>query len=695
MRRSLRMFGLLALAVCLGLVSPVAGQPSEPTPDQPQTTRRPSGVTFEQFAHRHDANMDGKITLDEYKGNPQVFKQRDSDGDGVITEAEFMADAERREATKFGGGVKIPEGVKVHYDLEYAVVDGQSLKLDLYIPEHSEVKPPLLVWIHGGGWTRGSKSQFNPMFVRLSGEGYATASVEYRLDGLQSHPKQIHDCKGAIRWLRSQADKYGYDATRIGLGGGSAGGHLALLLGLGAGVEALEGDVGGNLDQSSQVSAIVDLFGPITPGKREELSPLTYLDASDPPVIIFHGDQDPTVNVSESELLHERYQQAGLESSLYIIPGAAHGGMVFSDAERYALVKAFLGRHIKQGNAPIKPEASNPPAPAETQAAPKADNTIPAGVYYTGNAGGIHPELGRYEEVPELAYPYVTGISFRQFWRNIEPKRGEFDWAPLDNAQAHAKQHGKWLMITITGGMGTPDWVYDMGAKSVLFDTSEANWLPGEKPVRMVVPWDETYLDAWDDFLAALGEKIRDWDNVYCIHMTGGGFISEMHLPKKSPDTIRQWTEAGISDEVCTQMWKRIIEAYDRHIPQQIGLSLASGVPFRGSHSYDAVYEWAKAKYGDRVWYQHNSLAEKKFDMPTNSQSVRLTEASAFTTVGWQMSYNPQKDIVGDRHKAYQHALDTNSSFVEVYPVDLNNPDLRDALSHLNDGLKENHQRQH
>ena len=157
-------------------------------------------------------------------------------------------------------------------DLEYANVDGESLQLDLYLPEKSETKPPLLVWIHGGGWTKGSKSGINPIFIRLTAEGYAAASIDYRLDGLTSHPKQIHDCKGAIRWLRANADKYGYDVTRIGVGGGSAGGHLVLLLGLSSGIEELEGDVGGNLDQSSQVHAVVDLFGPSALGLvcREE-----------------------------------------------------------------------------------------------------------------------------------------------------------------------------------------------------------------------------------------------------------------------------------------------------------------------------------------------------------------------------------------------------------------------------------------
>jgi acetyl esterase/lipase len=81
----------------------------------------------------------------------------------------------------------------VERDLECANVDGQSLKLDLYVPEKTDGKPPLLVWIHGGGWTKGSKSQFNPIFVRLTAEGFAAASIDYRLDGLTSHPNQLHD----------------------------------------------------------------------------------------------------------------------------------------------------------------------------------------------------------------------------------------------------------------------------------------------------------------------------------------------------------------------------------------------------------------------------------------------------------------------------------------------------------------------
>jgi acetyl esterase/lipase len=342
----------------------VVSQQRDVRPRQSATQGQQSGFTFQQFARRHDANKDGKVTRDEFKGNKQFFKQLDGDGDDVVTEVEFAARTGRGKAQRSGGGRKVPDGVKAFRDLEYAKVDGQSLLLDLFVPENASSKPPLLVWIHGGGWTKGSKSQFNPMFLRLTAEGYATASVDYRLEGLNSHPKQIHDFKGAIRWLRANAEKYGYDTTRIAVGGGSAGGHLALLLGLSAGVSELEGVIGGNLDHSSRAHAIIDLYGPSeldffaeekagfgrnkTPELLKSASPLTYLDKDDPPVIIFYGDQDEVVPPSQNEVVHERYQAAGLESSLHMIKGAGHGGPQFSDAERYGLVRAFVDRHIKQ-----------------------------------------------------------------------------------------------------------------------------------------------------------------------------------------------------------------------------------------------------------------------------------------------------------------------------------------------------------
>ena len=330
----------------------------------PQEQTKPRNVLLQRFLQRFDSDHDGSVTREEFTGASQLFKRLDQNGDEVVTSEEFRASAQ---AFRPWTGRRIPDGVKAIRDLEYANVEGKSLCLDLYLPEKSDGKPPLLVWIHGGGWTKGSKSGINPIFIRLTAEGYAAASIDYRLDGLTSHPKQIHDCKGAIRWLRANADKYGYDTTRIGVGGGSAGGHLVLLLGLSNGIDELEGDVGGNLDQSSQVHAVVDLYGPSAlelfakeskrfkhdkmPEQVASASPVTYLTKDDPPLLIFHGDKDPLVPFSQSEYIHKRYQEMGLEASLHVIEGAGHGGMQFSDSTRYELVKEFFARHIKRAQA--------------------------------------------------------------------------------------------------------------------------------------------------------------------------------------------------------------------------------------------------------------------------------------------------------------------------------------------------------
>ena len=367
-----RNIGVVILAAVTALaVVPVVGQenkqanpqPSGKTRVQPKQVAAPS---FERFLERQDRNKDGQVSKDEFKGQAKWFDGMDGDGDGAVTKAEYTAAMERlkKTAQQRGGGRKLPEGVKAIRDVEYAKVDGQSLKLDLYLPEKSDAKPPLLVWIHGGGWTKGSKSGINPTIIRLTAEGYAAATIDYRLTGLQSHPKQIHDCKGAIRWLRANAEKYGYDATRIGVGGGSAGGHLVLLLGTSGGVKDLEGTVGGNKEQSSKVQAVLDLYGPsdmtlfgrqnkrFGEGKAADMlksvSPVTYITKDDPPLLIFQGDKDPLVPEQQSEHMHKLYQKAGLDSSLHIIKGAAHGGPQFSDATRSALVKAFFDKHIKQ-----------------------------------------------------------------------------------------------------------------------------------------------------------------------------------------------------------------------------------------------------------------------------------------------------------------------------------------------------------
>lgn len=230
-----------------------------------------------------------------------------------------------------------------------------------------------MVWIHGGAWLGGSKER--PPALRFVAKGYAVASVNYRLSQHAIFPAQIEDCKAAIRWLRANAAKHGYDPNRIGVWGSSAGGHLVALLGTTSGVK--EFDVGPNAGVSSRVQAVCDFFGPTdftkmssfpstmhhdapdspeakliggpvqeNKDKARRANPITYVTKDDPPFLIVHGDKDPLVPHNQSELLLDALKKAGLEATLYTVQGGGHGG--FKDPQVDVLVTQFFERHLRR-----------------------------------------------------------------------------------------------------------------------------------------------------------------------------------------------------------------------------------------------------------------------------------------------------------------------------------------------------------
>ncbi len=259
-------------------------------------------------------------------------------------------------------------------DISYGVVDGHDLKLDLYLPVDVP-RPPLLVWVHGGAWRSGSKDWINTAFLA---DGYAMASIEFRLSSDAMFPAQIHDVKAAIRFLRHESETYGYDASRLGILGRSSGGHLVALVGVTNGHAELEGTIGDYPDESSDVQAIVSYFGASnlttilaqsTPhglsvrvpaldlflgGQPEEnvplarlASPVFHVDATDPPLLLLHGDQDPQMPINQSHELHSVYKDHALQVHFEVIHGAGHGGEQFVDAKRNALVRAFLDEQLR------------------------------------------------------------------------------------------------------------------------------------------------------------------------------------------------------------------------------------------------------------------------------------------------------------------------------------------------------------
>lgn len=261
-----------------------------------------------------------------------------------------------------------------HKNIVYATVGERQLLVDIYLPENNS-NPYLVVWIHGGAWHSGSKE--DPPKGLLE-NGYALASVDYRLSVEAPFPAMIHDIKASIRFLRANAKKYGYNADKIIVAGSSAGAHLAALIGTVNGNTELEGTLGSYLSTSSNVQATVDLYGPsnfltileqstphgisvrapalavllgqpvdMVPELAKLASPVYQVDATDPPMFIAHGDQDIQVPISQAHELHGVLKKAGVKVQFEVIHGAGHGSSDYYQPEFTQKIVAFLEEVLK------------------------------------------------------------------------------------------------------------------------------------------------------------------------------------------------------------------------------------------------------------------------------------------------------------------------------------------------------------
>ena len=234
-------------------------------------------------------------------------------------------------------------------NVTYCTMDGVAVKMDVYIPDASKPRPlPVVVHVHGGGWTSGSKSsgsRFAEMRPILLDRGYLVASLDYRLAPTHKYPAQIQDVKCAVRHLRARAWRYGLDPDRIGAWGGSAGGQLVSLLGT-AGAAVGFDDVGGFQGESSEVravaaiSAITDFTHPDellddyrrafqtwpdpTSPEMIQASPVTHVSAGDASFFLIVGEDDALVLPAQSERLHQMLQAAGVPSTLLTVLNADH-----------------------------------------------------------------------------------------------------------------------------------------------------------------------------------------------------------------------------------------------------------------------------------------------------------------------------------------------------------------------------------
>ena len=287
-----------------------------------------------------------------------------------------------------------------HADLAYAGTPNPAQTLDVYLPEATvnaseQGHRPLVVFIHGGAWMIGDKAwirggthmQLEQFLQLLLRNGYAVASLNYRLVPEGVFPAPIHDVKAAVRYLRAHANELGINPERIAVAGESAGAHLAQLLAVSADQPSLEGDLG-NAAFSSRVKAAVSYYGiadvrrlageridqgcknpwvydPNKPNEAEYgllgggnldtperqqrallASPIHYVDAGDPPMLLLHGRQDCVVAFEQSQNMHDALQKAGVPSQLRLIDADHAEAKFYADPQLQHIVLIFLRRYL-------------------------------------------------------------------------------------------------------------------------------------------------------------------------------------------------------------------------------------------------------------------------------------------------------------------------------------------------------------
>ncbi len=256
-------------------------------------------------------------------------------------------------------------------DVEYCAINPDMPQaMDIYFPSSGGPWPGV-VYIHGGSWMNGDKSE-GEGWRALNDHGMLVVSVNYRMVAQGKFPVMIEDVKCAVRYLRAHSDDLNLDPERIAVIGASAGGHLASLLGA-AGPET-GWEVGDYLDESSAVSAVVSMAGPADfslemakpirmpvyqtfgnlPGSDDEEmlngGVVPHVDGSEPPYLLFHSDNDGIVLLAQSESLHKHLTEAGVDSQLVVVVGGSHSlsaeGASPTPEERWEMTVAFLRQHL-------------------------------------------------------------------------------------------------------------------------------------------------------------------------------------------------------------------------------------------------------------------------------------------------------------------------------------------------------------
>ena len=279
------------------------------------------------------------------------------------------------------GCAQSPAGWPEHFGNRYAVrsnityltANNYEAKLDLYERRNVTDPQPTLIYIHGGGWTGGTKEDSLGSIIPWFEMGWNVINVEYRLARVSLAPAAVEDCLCALRWVAGHAKERHIDTSRLVVTGHSAGGHLALTTGMIPESAGLDRECPGAT--LPKVAAIVNWYG-ITdvadlldgpnrqsyavawlaslPNREEvakRVSPLTYVRPGVPPTFIIHGDADPTVPYTHGVRLHEALDRADVPNQLFTVPGGKHGG--FTD-EQYGKIYAAIRDFLAKNHLPVQ-----------------------------------------------------------------------------------------------------------------------------------------------------------------------------------------------------------------------------------------------------------------------------------------------------------------------------------------------------
>ena len=253
-------------------------------------------------------------------------------------------------------------GAPTFADLSYSDSGDPMHKLDLYLPDATGGPIPLVIWIHGGAWIGGDKRRVGVTY--LLEDGYAIASINYRLMPEALPPAQIQDANAAAAFLWESAEEYGFDRERFVLAGASAGGRSTGLVGLSLNDAVPEFEISPDV----RFAALLDFFGGVdnprednkrrrrrrqadlTAAERLEIlsliDTLSYIDGDDPPTLIVHGEEDRVVPIEQSEELAAALEAAGVPVQFERVPGKGHGIVKFQDEQTKAIVRDFLATYV-------------------------------------------------------------------------------------------------------------------------------------------------------------------------------------------------------------------------------------------------------------------------------------------------------------------------------------------------------------